>query len=202
MKLRCSSGATSPAVSTHWSSSRYFGEQSGAIRITLNQPDPNHAVLVTASLAPSVSQNIVEGYDDVSFPASPVPVPTPFEMVLLHRPESETEGTEPCVICLDDVWERSTVVLSCGHHFHPDCISKWLRRASAACCPICKTPVARAEPYGQESYVSSVFCIWSLSFSMAFPAGRAHESQHQRHFCTSISLTFRRACRPLSTTRR
>lgn len=47
-----------------------------------------------------------------------------------------------CAICLDDFEDgQSLVVLSCNHHYHPDCIKAWLIKMTPHLCPICKKEV-------------------------------------------------------------
>ena len=43
-----------------------------------------------------------------------------------------------CMICLEDM-KTDIAVLSCGHIFHYDCLSKWV--AKQATCPLCRAPV-------------------------------------------------------------
>ena len=48
---------------------------------------------------------------------------------------------ETCSICLDDVTDiESTSKLSCGHHFHTNCISLCLQR-NLFTCPLCRNPI-------------------------------------------------------------
>jgi len=53
-----------------------------------------------------------------------------------------------CSICLDEMDENSKVVkLSCGHHFHKRCVTKWLLTKKITC-PLCKQkplPVGKPE---------------------------------------------------------
>lgn len=47
------------------------------------------------------------------------------------------EFIETCSICLDDVVDvESTSKLSCGHHFHTNCIRQCLERSYK--CPLCR----------------------------------------------------------------
>lgn len=53
---------------------------------------------------------------------------------MLRSPEAST-----CAVCLSDFDLNTPVrMMRCFHHFHPDCIDRWLR--SKAECPICKFP--------------------------------------------------------------
>ncbi|KAJ5888258.1 hypothetical protein N7495_008299 [Penicillium taxi] len=55
--------------------------------------------------------------------------------------ETERDNQDPtCTICREDVDLRAFVkLLSCGHWFHPSCISQWLNDNST--CPICREHV-------------------------------------------------------------
>ena len=58
---------------------------------------------------------------------------------VLDRAQAGTES--PCVICLDQLKARETVLsLQCNHVFHRDCITKWLKQNETPSCPICKSP--------------------------------------------------------------
>ena len=52
--------------------------------------------------------------------------------------------SEPCSICLDELWQRIGTVqqLRCGHSFHCNCIGQWL--ANNRRCPLCLQHVATA----------------------------------------------------------
>jgi hypothetical protein len=49
---------------------------------------------------------------------------------------------ETCTVCLDNFHLRDTVSLlpSCGHRFHRDCIAKWLLERHRVC-PLCNVEV-------------------------------------------------------------
>ena len=44
-----------------------------------------------------------------------------------------------CIICLEDFnnTKNENVILSCGHHFHSDCILNWFDKKMT--CPYCNT---------------------------------------------------------------
>jgi hypothetical protein len=47
------------------------------------------------------------------------------------------EFIDVCSICLDDVHDiETTCKLSCGHHFHTDCVRTWLTKSKR--CPLCR----------------------------------------------------------------
>ena len=50
--------------------------------------------------------------------------------------EQETIENE-CVICLDNLKDKETHTLQCGHEFHTDCIESWT--AIQITCPICRS---------------------------------------------------------------
>ena len=51
--------------------------------------------------------------------------------------ESTLEGEAQCSVCLCDIESgESTVLLACGHHFHPACIKSWLVKGKDTC-PLC-----------------------------------------------------------------
>lgn len=56
---------------------------------------------------------------------------------------NEEMTKESCSICLDDyVMEDKITVLPCGHKYHYNCISNWLKRN--AVCPLCKREITEA----------------------------------------------------------
>lgn len=60
-------------------------------------------------------------------------------------PTNETEETEACVVCLDEVCALDSTTLSCGHRaFHEPCITRWLR--SRPCCPLCGAAQSTGAP--------------------------------------------------------
>jgi hypothetical protein len=78
--------------------------------------------------------------DDIVLSHSPTNV---FERMNSERMNSERylqngdELIETCSICLDDVTDvETTSKLSCGHHFHTNCIKLCLERSRK--CPLCR----------------------------------------------------------------
>ena len=55
-----------------------------------------------------------------------------------------------CSICLNEIRANSSVVTSCGHFFHQDCLSEWLHIAKKHTCPICRE-VLKSEALEIES---------------------------------------------------
>ena len=63
------------------------------------------------------------------------------------KPDDEDEVV--CSICLADyVDDKMCSTLPCGHVFHRECITQWLRsgRMAGADCPLCKAPSLQATP--------------------------------------------------------
>ncbi|XP_021261063.1 E3 ubiquitin-protein ligase TTC3 isoform X5 [Numida meleagris] len=52
---------------------------------------------------------------------------------------------DPCTICHDEL-SRDSCELECGHHFHRECIRKWLKEHSSTC-PICRIHVLLPEDF-------------------------------------------------------
>ncbi|XP_032304786.1 E3 ubiquitin-protein ligase TTC3 isoform X2 [Coturnix japonica] len=52
---------------------------------------------------------------------------------------------DPCIICHDEL-SRDSCELECGHHFHRECIRKWLKEHSSTC-PICRIHVLLPEDF-------------------------------------------------------
>ena len=51
----------------------------------------------------------------------------------------ETKENE-CSICLEDLTDKSIVMLSgCKHKFHVSCIRLWFRNGDSPECPLCRT---------------------------------------------------------------
>ena len=62
--------------------------------------------------------------------------PTDHEIISSYLTNSD-EFIETCSICLDDISNiESTSKLSCGHHFHTNCIRLCLERNNK--CPLCR----------------------------------------------------------------
>ncbi|NXL92872.1 TTC3 ligase, partial [Alectura lathami] len=50
--------------------------------------------------------------------------------------DSAASSDDPCTICHDEL-SKDSCELECGHHFHRECIRKWLKEHSSTC-PICR----------------------------------------------------------------
>jgi len=62
----------------------------------------------------------------------------------------DTSEFGTCCICLEDFKRGESVKhLSCPHHFHGDCIDKWLKLVAS--CPICKEEVGMYQPSRGEN---------------------------------------------------
>ena len=56
-------------------------------------------------------------------------------------------GKATCAICLDTFDDGAALVaLPCGHRFHDDCGTRWLREAPVPRCPVCKADPRRGLP--------------------------------------------------------
>lgn len=55
----------------------------------------------------------------------------------------DSSGTEVCTICLEALADGNIVrTLPCMHHFHDQCIMKWVREKGMTCtCPVCNNQV-------------------------------------------------------------
>ena len=51
---------------------------------------------------------------------------------------SEERNNKSCSICLSNI-DDNRYILGCAHHFHENCILRWLQQNSN--CPICRCPV-------------------------------------------------------------
>ena len=59
------------------------------------------------------------------------------------------EKKNVCVICLENVCEKSVKRLPCCHSFHQTCIDKWLEKKPS--CPTCRyNPIWRSTQPGRE----------------------------------------------------
>ncbi|XP_035401875.1 E3 ubiquitin-protein ligase TTC3 isoform X3 [Cygnus atratus] len=59
--------------------------------------------------------------------------------------DSTASSDDPCTICHDEL-SRDSCELECGHHFHRECIRKWLKEHSSTC-PICRNHVLLPEDF-------------------------------------------------------
>jgi hypothetical protein len=61
-----------------------------------------------------------------------------------NRALSPTPGVPSCVICLDAIAVGSAthIVTPCAHHFHRQCLDRWVRIDPS--CPLCKHSLHRA----------------------------------------------------------
>ncbi|GAU44878.1 hypothetical protein TSUD_99780 [Trifolium subterraneum] len=56
---------------------------------------------------------------------------------LNELPPDDDEETNTCIICQEEFkFQENIGTVQCGHEFHVDCISKWLKMKNE--CPICK----------------------------------------------------------------
>lgn len=60
------------------------------------------------------------------------------------RRQLETEDTE-CAICYEEFNETEiTYCDECGHRFHTECLTVWLKHAPQSTCPQCRTTMKRS----------------------------------------------------------
>jgi hypothetical protein len=45
---------------------------------------------------------------------------------------------EICAVCQDNLVNNDIVITVCGHHFHNDCLSKWVGEHERISCPTCR----------------------------------------------------------------
>ena len=86
--------------------------------------------------------------------------------------ESTLEGADvQCSVCLCDVESgESTVLLACGHHFHPQCIRSWLVKKDT--CPMCNAKASQDPTCGHAQ-----------ARDAASTSRAAHESEKARYEC-------------------
>ncbi|XP_068000700.1 E3 ubiquitin-protein ligase TTC3 isoform X2 [Melanerpes formicivorus] len=65
------------------------------------------------------------------------------------KPDYSGSSDDPCTICHDELHE-DLCELECGHHFHRECIRKWLKQQSSTC-PICRVHVLLPEDFPEFS---------------------------------------------------
>ena len=58
-------------------------------------------------------------------------------------PELNMHNT--CTICLEEIQERNSTILPCGHSFHYNCINIWNRDHNS--CPFCRSQILEDEEY-------------------------------------------------------
>lgn len=127
-------------------------------RTTQGEPGTMEPITNEVDDAPALVPVPLEVFSDILAPgiARP-PASAPFEMIAVQQPTAAHKKV--CTVCLEDVWERQAVMLSCGHRFHKDCIESWLTKAKVASCPVCQMPVARAE---EGMVLILAPCSWAL----------------------------------------
>lgn len=60
-------------------------------------------------------------------------------------PQTQTESTETCSICLEPLCNADIRELQCQHGFHRKCIDRWIQ--TSLTCPMCRDPI----PIGESS---------------------------------------------------
>ncbi|KAK2368063.1 RING-type E3 ubiquitin transferase [Trifolium repens] len=65
-------------------------------------------------------------------------IPYSPSMIDLNELPPDDEEIDTCMICQDAYkYQENIGTIQCGHEFHVDCISKWLKLKNQ--CPICKS---------------------------------------------------------------
>ncbi|NXN95862.1 DZIP3 ligase, partial [Rhinopomastus cyanomelas] len=62
-----------------------------------------------------------------------------------QRRAYEASSDDMCAICHDEL-SSDTYKLDCGHHFHRECIRRWLKQHSSTC-PICRVHTLLPEDF-------------------------------------------------------
>lgn len=70
---------------------------------------------------------------------------------------------ESCVVCLDEMEGEARVMrLPCGHHFHEECVVRWLTQRTNTC-PLCKQPALASSPSPEPDALPSTSRASSIS---------------------------------------
>lgn len=91
----------------------------------------------------------------------PSPTHTPLSKKTIGSPKTAhtVEAVDECGICLEDCQERTT----CGHIFHPRCITKW--RKSSNTCPACRQESPKMIPRKGNREKGTRCCVrWKNNF--------------------------------------
>ncbi len=82
-----------------------------------------------------------------------------FQHYFLEPDFDKIKSNPTCSICLNDCNSRKLDKLSnisCGHHFHSQCINKWLEKN--LCCPLCRKRCAQQRPrYSLDTSIRKKF---------------------------------------------
>ena len=57
----------------------------------------------------------------------------------MNSTPEELTMNNTCTICLEELGERNTTTLECGHSFHYRCIFQWNTQHNS--CPFCRQPI-------------------------------------------------------------
>ena len=76
-----------------------------------------------------------------------------------------------CPICKDGLALEESVLTSCGHVYHRDCLARWWREGGD--CPLCRAALPEAETHGVEPLVLSADTLDDLLLVLAAEAGDA-----------------------------
>lgn len=92
-----------------------------------------------------------------------------FYDVISYVVSRDGKADESCAICMEDLigqnWIGSAMLLrriaSCNHHFHEDCISKWLTE-NRDTCPLCRK-IPRSVPNAETLDIPIADCPYAMS---------------------------------------
>ncbi|NXD02574.1 DZIP3 ligase, partial [Certhia familiaris] len=61
------------------------------------------------------------------------------------KQDNAASSEDPCTICHDEL-STDCCELECGHHFHRECIRRWLKQHSSTC-PMCRVHALLPEDF-------------------------------------------------------
>ena len=79
--------------------------------------------------------------------------------------------SEKCSICLSNLLSKDTVIITCRHIFHSDCLYNYVKSTSSPTCPLCR------QLFGN----STVFCNYCKQTFHGSPKGTRLDCGHYYH---------------------
>jgi hypothetical protein len=79
--------------------------------------------------------------------------------------------SEKCSICLSNLISKNTVIITCHHVFHSDCLYDYVKSTSSPTCPLCR------QSFGD----STVFCNYCKKTFYGSPRGTRLDCGHYYH---------------------